>query len=188
MERELFLDDKGLFCYGYNYFDQEWSSVPKLEYEDYVNIFVGEAMEPHIVAVKKDGRIGLFTCYVTQMGGTGQWLCRSCKEPFQFDEMWVSCYRHNHDYTGFAACRIANKWGAIKLIDTFALKLKQRAIEYDNADLKQTTVVPFVYDLFDEVIKKLESQPGYHIEYGWQKLYEERIIGVVMKGLTNKEK
>lgn len=182
MDRELFLDENGNYCFGYNCFDPEWSSVPKLDYEDDVNIFVGEAMEPHIVAVKRGGKIGLFTCYSTQMGGTGEWLCRSGKDPFQFDEMWVSCFRHNHDFTGFAACRIGSKWGGIKLIDTFALKIRQRPIVYDNADLKETTVIPFEYDSYDEVVKKLESQPGYHIEYCWQKLYEERLIGVLLKG------
>lgn len=169
-DHHLFLDYEKGFCFGYDFFDEKFlESKKELEFDGYVPIRLNDCNETHVIALKREGKIGIFTVYETG-GNYGNWLCKSNKCPFIFDEMWISASWQDYNSIAFAACRIGNNWGVIRIIDTFARDDVWGI--YDNSNLLHTAVVPFAYNTREEAIKELCTR-DYHEEYGWEQLFEE---------------
>ena len=168
-DHRLFLDFEKGFCFGYDFFDEKFlEGKEEIRYDGYEPMRLNDCNETHVIALKKDGKIGIFSVYETGMGAYGNWLCKSNKCPFIFDEMWVSASWQDENSVGFAACRIGKDWGVIRLIDTFARDDVWGI--YDNSNLLHTTVVPFAYKTRKDAIKGLSNR-YYHKEYGWEKLF-----------------
>lgn len=169
-DHHLFLDSENCFCFGYDFFTEGFlNNIVELTYEDYEPIRLNDCNETHVIALKREGKIGVFTVYETEMGAYGRWLCKSNKCPFIFDEMWISASSMDEKSIAFASCRIGKEWGVIRVIDSFARDDVWGI--YDNSNLQHTVVVPFIYKTREEAIRALHTR-DYHEEYGWEKLFE----------------
>ena len=168
-DHHLFLDYEKGFCFGYNLFDEHFLEYNKeLEYDAYEPIRLNDCNETHVIALKRQGKIGIFTVYETEMGAYGRWLCKSNKCPFIFDEMWISASWQDLKSISFAACRIGKEWGIIRIVDTFARDEMWGL--YDNSSLSHTAIVPFICKNRKEAISHIHTL-DYHEEYGWKKLF-----------------
>lgn len=171
MDDILYIDSDDVFCFGHDY-NKDWSYIHKIEYDKQTRIEIcetgGQSDGPSVKAVQRNGKIGLFTCFDD---GYGIKLYKSNKCPFIYDEMWISGNWNNNDGVAFAAYRIGTDWGVLRLVEPDANDVYSI---YNNANLEHTNVVPCIYGSREEAIDKLRT-PQYHMEYGWEQLFSNKI-------------
>ena len=116
--------EKGQYYFGedaYKGVDVPESNL--IKYDDYRYACLGRAMQPGLLYVKRDNKIGIFTLHKSGMGGYGVFIFSSNIYPFLYDEVW-----HNGSFDGpgfgYVAVRINHSWGVLRVEDKFDPSLK----------------------------------------------------------------
>lgn len=132
------------------------SRIKTFEALDYIPIT--DRATAQVCVIQQGKKYGLYIAdHTVGFGGPGTW-CSPTKEPFPYDEIryWADPFGEE---IGLFACRVANKWGIIEVVDGERETNDKYDAVYGLA--KRRVVVPCQYGSLEEA----DAQLGTHHEW-----------------------
>ena len=153
--------EKGQYYFGENaYKGVDVPSEYLINYEESMYACLGRAMQPGLLYVKRDNKIGVFTIHESGMASYGTFIFSSNIYPFIYDEVW-----HNGSFEGpgfgYVAVRIKHSWGVLRVEDKYDPCLKK------FSQRPCMMIVPCIYLTRGEAISFIDKKL-YHPEYKWR--------------------
>lgn len=134
----------------------KFSRIEPFEALDYIPIT--DRATAQVCVIQHGEKYGLYIAdHTVGFGGPGTW-CSPTKEPFPYDEV-KCCADLFKETPALFACRVANKWGIIEVVDI----ARETNDKYDAVYglTKRRVVVPCQFESLEEA----DAQLGTHHEW-----------------------